>query len=164
MTASTAGSSCPPRRERSGSRCARGVSPRPARTTSAWEGCRLQVSEATVEITPRGEPTWREHGGLVDALLLDVSATGVAGAYDVTATVRAPNGRSVTGAATFQLSPSGGEAQVVVPSALVKTLAVDGPYVVESLEVHDRTEGARTLRARYTSAWRTREVRLDQLE
>ena len=55
-------------------------------------GLPLQVSEATVEITPRGEPTWREHGGLIDALLLDVSATGVAGAYDLTATVRARTG------------------------------------------------------------------------
>ena len=77
-------------------------------------GLPLQVSEPTVEVTPRGEPTWRVQGGLVDALLVDVSATGVAGAYDVTATVRAPNGRSVTGAASFQLTPSGGEAQVVV--------------------------------------------------
>lgn len=123
----------------------------------------LQASAATVSAEPQGEPVWRKHGELVDALLLDFWLDGEPGAYDVVATVRAKNGRSVTGGATVDL-PEGGQARVEIPGALVKSLGVDGPYAVESVEVYDRTEGPRTLRARRSFELQTPPITLDRLE
>lgn len=123
----------------------------------------LQASEGTVTIEPRGEPIWRKHGDLVDALLLDFAVEGAPGEYDLTATVRATNGRCVTVGATLALSEDG-EARVEVPSALVKTLGVDGPYAIESVEAYDRTEGPRTLRARRPLDLQTPAISLDRLE
>jgi hypothetical protein len=123
----------------------------------------LEASEATVAIEPSAEPAWRKHGDLVDALLVDVALEGASGAYDVVLTVRAPNGRSVTGGATVVL-PDEGRVRVEVPSALVKTLGVDGPYAVESVEAYDRAEGPRTLRARRPLDLRTPPITLDRLE
>jgi hypothetical protein len=123
----------------------------------------LQASKATVGVELKKEPYWRNHGGLVDALLFEFALEGATGAYDAVATVRAPNGRSVTGGATAVL-PEDGRARFELPSALVKSLGVDGPYAIEAVEVYDRTEGPRTLRARRPLDLRTPPITLDQLE
>lgn len=123
----------------------------------------LEASEATVALELKKEPTWRTHGALVDALLFEFALEGPAGAYDVVATVRAPNGRSVTGGATAAL-PEDGRARFEVPSALVKSLGVDGPYAIEAVEVYDRTEGPRTLRARRPLDLQTPPIQLERLE
>ena len=123
----------------------------------------LQASEATVGVELKTEPSWRKHGELVDALLFEFALEGAAGAYDVVATVRAPNGRSVTGGATA-VPPEDGRARFEVPSALVKSLGVDGPYAIEAVEVYDRSEGPRTLRARRPLELQTPPITLDRLE
>ena len=124
----------------------------------------LQASKARLALEPRGEPVWKKHGELVDALVLDFSAEGAEGDYDAVATVRAANGRSVTGGVAFRVSESPADVRVTVPSALVKTLGVDGPYRIESIEAYARTEGVRTLRARRTTDLQTPPIALGDLE
>lgn len=124
---------------------------------------RLEASKGTVAVDARGTPSWRRGSERVDALVLDFSAAGDGGDYDLTLTVRAPNGRSVTGGARLRLEGGSGAATVAVPSALVKTLGVDGPYAVESVAVHDRKE-PRGLRASRALGLLTPEIRLSDLE
>ncbi|MET0556705.1 MAG: choice-of-anchor X domain-containing protein [Vicinamibacteria bacterium] len=123
----------------------------------------LQASKAALALEPRGAPVWRKHGELVDALVLELWAEGEAGEYDAVAIVRAPNGRSVTGGATFRVAADGTKVRVEVPSALVKALGVDGPYAIEAYEAYGR-EGERTLRARRPLDLRTPPIALDRLE
>lgn len=126
-------------------------------------GVVLQSSKAALQLALRGEPFWRKQGELVDALVLELAAEGEAGEYDAVAILRAPNGRGVTGGATLRVSADGGTARLEVPSALVKTLGVDGPYAIEAIEAYGR-EGERTLRARRPLDQQTPPIALDRLQ
>jgi hypothetical protein len=129
-------------------------------------GTRFEASDPTVTIERIGPSAWQKASGSqrVARLQVPVRLRGPAGRYQVVVGLRASNGRRTSGSAVVEADANGSAgARVAVDAAVVRLLAADGPYVLESTEVYELTKQGRVLRARTIGVDKTPLLKLSTL-
>jgi hypothetical protein len=129
-------------------------------------GLSFEASKPTVRIAGVEQPSWQRRTARapIDRLVIPVSVRGPAGAYEVLVQVRARNGSRIAAREPVTLSSAGtARAEVVIEASRLRTLAADGPYAIESLEVFEIRDEVRTLRARRVDRDKTPTVRISDL-